>query len=168
MQKIGLILANPGTNYGAHLQAYATQYAIDNLGVETEVVECLSTPVRGHYYMDLGLVVDLYHSICKKFLKKNRKPTYDKAFQLNKKERVKLAKQFRNERLHDFRNFNDYKSLVEGVRNYDAILINDVPSEIRNDIVKACFATDKRVYFTPKISDILIKPNLSCCIVLTV
>ena len=123
MQKIGLILANPGTNYGAHLQAYATQYAIDNLGVETEVVECLSTPVRGHYYMDLGLVVDLYHSICKKFLKKNRKPTYDKAFQLNKKERVKLAKQFRNERLHDFRNFNDYKSLVEGVRNYDAILI---------------------------------------------
>ncbi len=47
--------------------------------------------------------------------------------------------------------------IVKELENYDAVLINDVPSEIRNDIVKACFATDKRVYFTPKISDILIK-----------
>ena len=47
--------------------------------------------------------------------------------------------------------------IVKELENYDAVLINDVPSEIRNDIVKACFATDKRVYFTPKIADILIK-----------
>ncbi len=47
--------------------------------------------------------------------------------------------------------------IIKELENYDAVLVNDVPSEIRNDIVKACFATDKRVYFTPKISDILIK-----------
>ena len=47
--------------------------------------------------------------------------------------------------------------IIRELENYDAVLVNDVPSEIRNDIVKACFATDKRVYFTPKISDILIK-----------
>ncbi|SDB38391.1 exopolysaccharide biosynthesis polyprenyl glycosylphosphotransferase [Pseudobutyrivibrio sp. YE44] len=47
--------------------------------------------------------------------------------------------------------------ITKELQNYDAVLINDVPSEIRNDIIKACFATDKRVYFTPKISDILIK-----------
>ncbi|QFJ53989.1 exopolysaccharide biosynthesis polyprenyl glycosylphosphotransferase [Pseudobutyrivibrio xylanivorans] len=49
------------------------------------------------------------------------------------------------------------EKITKELENYDAVLINDVPSEIRNDIVKACFATDKRVYFTPKISDILIK-----------
>ncbi|MBR5953719.1 MAG: exopolysaccharide biosynthesis polyprenyl glycosylphosphotransferase [Pseudobutyrivibrio sp.] len=49
------------------------------------------------------------------------------------------------------------EKIVKELENYDAVLINDVPSEIRNDIVKACFATDKRVYFTPKIADILIK-----------
>ncbi len=49
------------------------------------------------------------------------------------------------------------EKITEELKKYDAVLINDVPSEIRNDIVKACFATDKRVYFTPKISDILIK-----------
>ena len=49
------------------------------------------------------------------------------------------------------------ENITRELENYDAVLINDVPSEIRNDIIKACFATDKRVYFTPKISDILIK-----------
>lgn len=47
--------------------------------------------------------------------------------------------------------------ITKELENYDAVLINDVPAEIRNDIIKACFATGKRVYFTPKISDILIK-----------
>ncbi len=49
------------------------------------------------------------------------------------------------------------EKIVKELENYDAVLVNDVPAEIRNDIVKACFDTDKRVYFTPKISDILIK-----------
>ncbi len=49
------------------------------------------------------------------------------------------------------------EKITEELKKYDAVLINDVRAEIRNDIVKACFATGKRVYFTPKISDILIK-----------
>lgn len=48
-------------------------------------------------------------------------------------------------------------NIAKELENYDAVLINDVPAEIRNDIVKTCFATGKRVYFTPKISDIIIK-----------
>ena len=52
-----------------------------------------------------------------------------------------------------------HEKIVKELENYDAVLINDVPSEIRNDIVKACFATGKRVYFTPKISDILVKAS---------
>ena len=47
--------------------------------------------------------------------------------------------------------------IVKALQDYDAVLINDVPSNIRNVILKACFDTGKRVYFTPKISDILIK-----------
>ena len=39
--------------------------------------------------------------------------------------------------------------------DYDAVLINDIPSEKKNDILKSCFAQDKRVYFVPKISDII-------------
>ena len=38
---------------------------------------------------------------------------------------------------------------------YDAVLINNVPARPRNDILKLCFARNKRLYFVPKISDII-------------
>ncbi len=58
----------------------------------------------------------------------------------------------------------DRKHYSEGpfrniIQNYDAVLINDIPSEKRNDILKLCFAYDKRVYFVPKLSDIIVKQS---------
>lgn len=41
------------------------------------------------------------------------------------------------------------------IDNYEAVLINDIPSEKKNIILKECFSRGKRVYFTPKISDII-------------
>lgn len=43
--------------------------------------------------------------------------------------------------------------------NYDAILINDIPSDTRNELLKKCYEENKRVYFTPKISDIIAKSS---------
>lgn len=52
---------------------------------------------------------------------------------------------------------DDIKAISSAVDNYDAVLINDVPSETRNRILKVCFAKGKRVYMTPKISDIILR-----------
>jgi len=41
------------------------------------------------------------------------------------------------------------------LEDYEAVLINDIPSGLKNDILKECFRIGKRVYFTPKISDII-------------
>ncbi|WP_027209452.1 sugar transferase [Butyrivibrio hungatei] len=41
------------------------------------------------------------------------------------------------------------------VSQYEAVLLNDIPSELKNDILKECFRIGKRVYFTPKIADII-------------
>lgn len=43
------------------------------------------------------------------------------------------------------------------MRQYDAVVIWDLPAEIRNDFVKFCFSHSIRCYQTPKISDILIR-----------
>ena len=51
-------------------------------------------------------------------------------------------------------NIEEISQTVDG---YDVVLINDVPSETRNRILKICFAKGKRVYITPKISDIIIR-----------
>lgn len=45
------------------------------------------------------------------------------------------------------------------ILEYDAVLINDVPSHEKNRILKICFDHDKRVYFVPKISDIIVKTS---------
>lgn len=52
---------------------------------------------------------------------------------------------------------DDIEAISSAVDNYDAVLINDVPSETRNRILKVCFAKGKRVYMTPKISDIILR-----------
>ena len=51
----------------------------------------------------------------------------------------------------------DENVIREKILKYDAVVINDVPSEKRKDILKFCFEEGIRVYFVPKISDIFVK-----------
>ena len=53
--------------------------------------------------------------------------------------------------------YEDEESISREIVNYDAVLINDLPDRQENRIIKMCFKQDKRVYFTPKLSDILVK-----------
>ncbi len=43
------------------------------------------------------------------------------------------------------------------MHDYDAVIIWDLPSHIRNHLVKYCFSHSIRCYITPKISDIVIR-----------
>lgn len=51
----------------------------------------------------------------------------------------------------------DMGVITELIVSYDAVIICDVPSERKNDILKICFANSKRTYITPKLSDIIIR-----------
>lgn len=50
-----------------------------------------------------------------------------------------------------------FKKICAEIVNYDAVVINDVPSQIRNDILKFCYEHRIRTYVTPKLSDIIIR-----------
>lgn len=43
------------------------------------------------------------------------------------------------------------------IKEFDAVLLNDLPAHKENTMLKMCFESEKRVYFVPKIADILIK-----------
>lgn len=43
------------------------------------------------------------------------------------------------------------------IAKYDTVLLNDIPSGEKNKLLKYCFDNSVRVYFTPKISDIIVK-----------
>ncbi|MGI6616530.1 MAG: sugar transferase [Saccharofermentanales bacterium] len=48
------------------------------------------------------------------------------------------------------------KVLESEIQKYDGILINDVPTSIEHLLIKKCYALDKRVYYSPKLSDIIV------------
>ena len=51
------------------------------------------------------------------------------------------------------------EKLTERIADHDAILISDLPAETRNDILKYCYAIDKRIYMLPKITDIIVSSS---------
>lgn len=52
---------------------------------------------------------------------------------------------------------DDELEIINKIKMYDAVLLNDIPTHKKNKILKYCFENSIRVYFTPKISDILVK-----------
>ncbi len=48
------------------------------------------------------------------------------------------------------------EKICERVMEYDAVVLCDLPTQIRNQILKFCYAQGKRTYITPKLSDIIL------------
>ncbi|MCD7761782.1 MAG: sugar transferase [Lachnospiraceae bacterium] len=48
-----------------------------------------------------------------------------------------------------------YGAIRDEIKKHDAVIINDVPAEVRNDILKYCYKHEVRTYVVPKISDII-------------
>ena len=48
-----------------------------------------------------------------------------------------------------------FEKICERIHAHDSVLLNDVPAQIRNDILKYCYTNAIRVYATPKLSDII-------------
>ena len=50
-----------------------------------------------------------------------------------------------------------YEKLYKMFKNYEAVVLSDVPAEARNDIMKHCYQESIRIYVTPKISDVILR-----------
>lgn len=48
------------------------------------------------------------------------------------------------------------KAVEEKILGYEAVILCDLPDEIRNTLVKYCFQVSVRTYVTPKISDVIL------------
>ncbi|MBR4224166.1 MAG: sugar transferase [Oscillospiraceae bacterium] len=49
------------------------------------------------------------------------------------------------------------EEISSAIDEYDAAIICDIPGQLKNDIIKACYDRHKRVYIVPKITDIIIR-----------
>ena len=51
----------------------------------------------------------------------------------------------------------DEQAIRSAMEQCDAVLLNDLPAEEKNHFLKLCFEMNKRVYFVPKLSDVIVK-----------
>ena len=49
------------------------------------------------------------------------------------------------------------EGVYDRIDQFDTVILCDIPSSTRNNMLKYCFEQNKRIYSTPKISDILIR-----------
>ncbi len=50
-----------------------------------------------------------------------------------------------------------FEKMMQEIGGHDAVIINDVPAQVRNDILKYCYTNQVRTYVVPKVSDIIIR-----------
>ena len=50
-----------------------------------------------------------------------------------------------------------YEEICREARNFDAVILNDIPAQLRNDILKFCYLKRIRVYVAPKITDVILR-----------
>ncbi len=50
---------------------------------------------------------------------------------------------------------NGLDAIIKGIEGYDAVVLDDVPARLRNDVMKYCYGKCIRTYAVPKISDII-------------
>ena len=50
-----------------------------------------------------------------------------------------------------------WDSIYKAIHRHEAVIIGDISSEARNEILKYCFSNSIRIYMLPKISDIIVR-----------
>ena len=56
------------------------------------------------------------------------------------------------------------EEICSKIKEHGAVLLNDISSQLRNDLLKFCYANEIRVYATPKLSDIIISGAEEICL----
>lgn len=50
-----------------------------------------------------------------------------------------------------------FEKICEEIDKYDAVVLNDISPQLRNDLVKFCYKNEHRVYLAPKITDVIMR-----------
>lgn len=122
---VGLVMAYQGSSYGMNLQAFATQYVIEKLGYETEIIQIKPSSSLKGIPIDVGLFVFLpKYWIARKFSKKHDQDILaDEIHKKNDNLRIEAAQSFRKKFLHNFTKEFDFSELNVYSKKYFAVLI---------------------------------------------
>ena len=146
-KKIGLLLAYKNTNYGAQLQAWATQYVLESIGFETEIIEYKNRRHFESLNIDRGVLTYLLNSYRNKKLRERtrRIDASDKIAIENKKKRECIYKDFILRRLHNITYYTGMKELLNGTSSLYAVMIGSDQKWLPG----ACYSKLSSLSFVP-------------------
>jgi len=122
MRKVGLVLACC-TNYGALLQAYATQQIIKRLGYETEIIIYEAVKNARHIKFDWGLIPYLLVTKWESYRNSKIIEVIDDIHEENRKERIRVMDEFCNTRLENRIIYRGYENLKKAGASCDVVLL---------------------------------------------
>jgi hypothetical protein len=50
-----------------------------------------------------------------------------------------------------------YEKICEEIAKHDAVILNEIPAQLRNDLLKFCYRYRLRAYVAPKLTDVMIR-----------
>lgn len=121
--KIGLVLAFKGTNYGMHLQGYATQQILDSWGFKTEIIDYVHKGLFNGISFQRGLFSFILKTMIGRFCGKTHKYDWTELHNENNRERASKSNLFRNEMLHDIVQIVGIKALGVYAKTCQSVLI---------------------------------------------
>ena len=121
---IGLELAFKTSNYGAQLQAFATQRAIERLGFTTKIIQLKNRGVISARKLGRGFFYNLYLRRKNALIRKHtRIDVVDSLYQENRTARRNASEVFISCRLRGVTVYSTYEELVKDAKNMKAVLI---------------------------------------------
>ena len=123
MKKIGLVLSYKETNYGAQLQAFATQVVVEKFGHSTEIIDYSPKNGDRHIVLSRGILRFFYEQFLFKRRAKKHTTSNDQLFLKNKQERIEQYQLFIKRRLHNIVKVSGYSQLASCGKKCDAVLI---------------------------------------------
>lgn len=121
--KVALVLAFKGTNYGMHLQGYATQQILDSWGYNTEIIDYKVKGVYNGVPIQRGLFTFLWKSFNNRFFKIKKSVNWTNEYSKNNELRLQASDRFRKTMLHDIISVEGIIALRNYAANCDSVLI---------------------------------------------
>lgn len=146
MRKVGLCLAFTGENYGMLLQAYATQYVVETMGYETEIINYISGKKKNIKFYP-GLLVFGWQILCNKVKNRRKKiaDNIDSRYAENEQSRKRRADEFRNGYLHHIIDVHGIDELNEIGKQYHAVIVGSDQQWLPN----VAFSNFRTLRFVP-------------------
>ena len=120
--RIGLILVPEHTNYGAQLQSFATQKAVESFGCDTEIIIYKANKSNRNVKFYWGLIPWFIKRLLASKVQ-DRYKGLDEVHEKNHQMRKAASKAFKEKYLKNIRICNGYNELVQAGQSYNAVLI---------------------------------------------